>query len=100
MMMPTPHSRAELNAQHLTGRTRGRIGWFGRIIMQVEVKSPVPRFPSAPPPPEEPYDPWECGAYYFWRDATAQDIIKVNECGTEAAEICRLLEQVGAKISA
>lgn len=71
------HTYGELAARRLTGKTRGRRGWFGKLIMQVEVESPKPRYPKAPRHPSQgPYDPWSEGSYTFWRDATVTDVQK------------------------
>ena len=73
----TFHTRGELRARHLTGRVRGRPGWFGRVIMQVEVRSPLPRYPKPPPPSGSgPCDVWAQGAYTFWRDANRHDLVE------------------------
>ncbi|KAB7783467.1 hypothetical protein [Methylorubrum populi] len=68
----TIHTVGELRARHLTGRVRGRVGWFGRVVMQVEVRSPEPHYPRPPRPGA--YDPWGNGSYTFWRDATHDDL--------------------------
>ncbi|WP_206524620.1 hypothetical protein [Devosia sp. 1566] len=70
----TAHSYRELAAQHLTGRTRVRKGWFG-LVPQVEVISPKPRYPNPPPPPGSKSDVWDQGSYTFWRDAKLEDYI-------------------------
>lgn len=64
------HTYGELAARYHTGRVRGRIGWFGRIVMQIEICSPKPRYPQ---PPDE-SDVWAGGSYTFWRDATREDM--------------------------
>lgn len=61
------------NKHKLTGRVRARPGWFGRMVMQVEIK--VDTFSACPPPPacKDPVD-WESrmhkGSHLCWRDAT------------------------------
>ena len=70
--MFTMFSYGELKAQRPTGRVRGRAGWFGRIIMQVEILSPIADYPRPPRPGS--YDPWKNGSLTFWRDATAEDL--------------------------
>ncbi len=72
------HSYGELAAQHRTGNCRVRVGWFGRLILQVEIKSPRKLYPAAPPPPGTPYDPWAKGSYTFWRDARPEDVTQVG----------------------
>lgn len=69
----------ELAAVHLTGRRRYRRGWFGKMILQVEVKHPKPCYPRAPQPPPAPYDPWRYGSFTFWRDANEFDVAKIDE---------------------
>lgn len=96
------HTIGELAAQHLTGRTQGRVGWFGRVILQVEVKSPMPRYPAAPQPPWEQYDPWALGSYKFWRDATSDDLVKLAwrrspPEPSEADVICGLLNEAAVR---
>ncbi|ARQ01920.1 hypothetical protein [Pseudorhodoplanes sinuspersici] len=66
------HTYGEIAAAHPTGKTRVRVGWFGRLILQVQIKHPNPNYPKPPRP--GPYDPWANGAYYFWRDATLADL--------------------------
>ncbi|ACL57579.1 hypothetical protein [Methylobacterium nodulans] len=75
------HSRAELQARHLTGRVRGRPGWFGRVVMQVEVRSPEPLYPKVPPRGQR--DVGAQGADTFWRDATVMDLAEINPRGRE-----------------
>lgn len=67
----TFYSYGELAAVKLTGRIRHRVGWFGKMILQVEVEHPNPLYPKAPRP--GPYDPWANGSHKFWRDATWED---------------------------
>jgi hypothetical protein len=74
-------SYGELEAVCLTGRRRHRIGWFGRVILQVEVKHPRPNYPKAPRP--GPYDPWANGFFTFWRDATVADLPELIEPTSE-----------------
>jgi len=47
-------------------------------VLQVEMISPIPRYPRAPRPSSEPYDPWEFGSYTFWRTANPDDQLKVR----------------------
>jgi hypothetical protein len=82
----TFHTYGELAAQHLTGRTRGRAGWFGKLVMQVEVKSPWPRYPKAPR--QGAYDPWSEGSYLFWRDATVADLQRLAALGRGGCDLC------------
>lgn len=72
------HSYGELAAQHRTGNCRVRIGLFGKVILQVEVRSPKPLYPAAPPPPGAAYDVWSRGSYTFWRDAVVGDVLNQN----------------------
>ena len=76
----TFYSYGELDAAHLTGRRRYRRGWFGRMILQVEIKHPLPQYPSAPRPlkPGEVYDPWKNGSFTYWRDATEFDVASIE----------------------
>ena len=67
------HSVGEIQARHLTGRVRPRLGWFGKLVLQVEVRSPQPHYPRAPRP--GPHDPWANGSYTYWRDATVEDLV-------------------------
>lgn len=62
----------------MTGRVRPRLGWFGRVYMQVEIRAPKPRGFRAPPPSKKPYDPWENGSYTYWRDARPADFISTH----------------------
>lgn len=75
--MATYHTVGELRAVCLTGRRRHRVGWFGKMILQVEVKHPNASYPKAPRP--GPYDPWANGHYTYWRDARPGDVIPVEE---------------------
>lgn len=65
-------TRGQIAARHMTGQTRARSNWRGKLILQVEIKSPNPTYPRAPRP--GPYDPWSSGAFCFWRDATIEDL--------------------------
>ena len=44
------YTYGELEAAHLTGRTRVRAGWRGRLILQVEIKHPRASYPAPPRP--------------------------------------------------
>lgn len=70
--MTTFYSYGELAAAHFTGKTRVRRGWFGKLILQVEIKHPNPWYPKAPRP--GPFDPWKAGHHLYWRDASIEDI--------------------------
>lgn len=77
------HSMREIAAQRPTGRKRHRTSWRGKMILQIEIESPMPRYPMAPPPPGWPLpDVWATGAYTFWRDARLADAI-VNDAGPQ-----------------
>ena len=58
--------------QSLTGRVRPRLGWFRKLILQVEVHVDV----------IEPYPGHErkVRAYTQWRDATPADLINTIYC--------------------
>jgi len=60
----------------LTGRSRGRLGWFGKVILQVEkwTHSPAFLFPNAPPAPGLPLRPHHYST--LWVDATPNDLIQ------------------------
>ena len=79
----TYFSYGELAAAHATGRRRYRRGWFGKMILQVEIRHPKANYPRAPRP--GPYDPWANGSFTFWRDATEFDVAKVEATQGDAA---------------
>lgn len=70
------YTLGELKARHLTGRIGWRAGWFGRTIMQVEVKCPCANYPR--PPRSGPYDPWANGHFMMWRDASPADLANIG----------------------
>ena len=61
----------KLRAVHLTGRTRIRAGWRGKIILQVELKHPNP---AGVPRGRGSSDPWADGYFLKYRDATFADL--------------------------
>ena len=74
----TFYTYGQLNAVHLTGATRVRRGWRGRLVLQVQVKHPRghnDRFPA--PNPDAPDDPWSNGSFAFWRDAVLGDMASI-----------------------
>ena len=62
----------QLEAIKLTGRTRVRSNWLGKLILQVEMLHPKSDGMQAPRP--GPYDPWVNGSFTFWRDARLSDM--------------------------
>lgn len=58
----------------LTGRARGRIGFFGRVVMQVEKYQPIAKFryPNPPRMLGRDYHPDELETH--WVDATTDDL--------------------------
>lgn len=66
MVAPVSHKEE----RGLTGRSRGRVTWLGRVVMQVEVNvdliDPVP-YSSGPK---------VLRSYTTWRDARREDVIE------------------------
>ena len=71
----------EIRAARPTGRRRYRRGWFGRMILQVEIKHPNASYPRAPR--SAPYDPWRNGFFTFWRDANEFDVAAIEGASSE-----------------
>ena len=74
------YTYGQLAAVHLTGKTRVRVGWFGRLILQVEVKHPkevstdqLTRCHGTTQRHE-----WAAGAFTFWQDARASDLASIS----------------------
>lgn len=61
----------ELSAEHLTGQSRHRAGWFGHLILQVEVRAPIPQ---GAVPLKAGEDIWARGETFYWRDASVEDL--------------------------
>ena len=55
-----------------TGRTRIRLDWRGRVILQVEVR--LRRWERGFPPPPKPGQPDTRPTYSIWRDARQADL--------------------------
>lgn len=49
----------------LTGNTRTRAGWFGKLVLQVEVARTIPPYSDSGGP---------AATSYYWRDATVEDL--------------------------
>lgn len=81
----TFYTYGELAAVCLTGKTRVRLGWFGKMILQVQIKHPNPQYPRAPRP--GPYDPWANGHHLIWRDATIEDLQTIHALGTGKCDL-------------
>lgn len=62
MMWPLPYSREE----QLTGRMRLRVGGFGRVIAQLEVRCVKKPWP--------PHVSKEERVSFYWRDAQRDDV--------------------------
>lgn len=57
----------------LTGRARGRLGLFGRVIMQVEKYRPIAKWRYPNPPKMSIYVEGDLETY--WTDASSDDIL-------------------------
>lgn len=76
--VPDPDRRdredGEVPVSALTGRTRYRVGWFGRLVLQVEVDLSG--------------SPWisrmDMGAYTKWRDARCADFNAMGDLFAKA----------------
>lgn len=55
----------------LTGQQRFRVGWFGKLILQVEY---VEQFAAQPCPHTFDMPPWDGKTQTGWRDARLEDI--------------------------
>lgn len=64
---PTQPSEAS-SVPGLTGKTRYRLGWRGRLVLQVEYRAH--RYVSRYAVPS----PWAMGLARYWRDATVEDL--------------------------
>lgn len=77
MVMPVGY----YSETRLTGKKRVRKGWFGKLILQVEVEQHYHVPPGLPPTEHCPPYVSENQPRLKWRDATAADV------GLETAEL-------------
>lgn len=66
----------------LTGKTRYRLSWRGRLVLQVEYRARryVSRY-AVPPP-------WALDLARYWRDATVEDLQILHESALTGSDCC------------
>ncbi len=72
------YTYGQIEAIRPTGRTRVRAGWFGRLILQIEIEHPKANPARFDAPRPGAYDPWRFGSFTFWRDAKLMDLLTIE----------------------